>query len=584
MTRHSDKDNGHQHDNRRSRTSCPTVKQQALGMSDEYAENARKRKEERQRKEQHREDVEQAERQREAARRKNSAPKPPAVRDSESDDGGEDGDFTPNRDSDESSNDDGEELEDNGDDGEENPRRKARCATGTRPIAIAKTTVPSKPKAPLRRADEPPRFPTTAPNRQEGSQTHSGPSRSATPMNVSRSEGSGSHGPSETGVSPSSLFGPQERLLDVELPHRPSAIIDEEELEELRKEHKRKKKEKKEKEKRMKKAARRQAEAELQSSSSKSHKRKRSQSRSRDDEDSSSGTSSDGNSENHHSKRHKGRGRSNEEAKDKKERPSLGRIQNEDLRTLTTTAIPFFCASMVTNTPYPSLEDQDQAVADAWGYAEDKRDIRAKITRYSRSVILQRCSNVRSDVAQAAREVVSTYFGIGDVEGEDETREQQEKVSKLRENGTRFLYKDTENKKFFFQSPALQKVIRKAFFPDTRGLGIVFNKLFNPISAETLALVCTAVDHALDEYSSGSPKKKKFTEQDHYPRYCMYLKTVNAFGQACPGALRRILQEMHDTSRSQSGASAIANVTNLATMDEIARAAAEYDEMGYGDN
>ncbi len=33
------------------------------------------------------------------------------------------------------------------------------------------------------------------------------------------------------------------------------------------------------------------------------------------------------------------------------------------------------------------------------------------------------------------------HFGLGDVDGEDETRIQQEKVSKLREGGTRFLYK-----------------------------------------------------------------------------------------------------------------------------------------------
>ncbi|KLO14427.1 hypothetical protein SCHPADRAFT_903369 [Schizopora paradoxa] len=582
MTRHSDKNNGHQHDNRRSRTSCPTVKQQAL---DEYAENARKRKEERQKKDQHREDVEQAERQREAARRKNPAPASPAVRDSESDDGGDDGEFTPNPDAD-SSEGDGEELEDDEDDGEENPRRKARRATGTRPIALAKvhvqTTVQSKPKASLRRADEPPRLPTTAPNRQEGSQTHSGPSQSATPMSNSRSEGSGSRGLSETGVSPSSLFEPHERLLEVDSPRRPSVVINEDELEELQKEHKRKRKEKKEKEKRAEKALRKQAES--RSSSSKSHKRKRSQTRSRDDDDLNSGTSSDNDSITPHSKRQKERDRSDKDARDKKARPSLSRIPDENTRTLTTTAIPFFSACMVANTPYPSLDEQDQAVADAWGYAEDKKDIKARITRDSRSVILQRCSNVRSDVAQAAREVVSTYFGLGDVEGEDEALAQQEKVSKLRESGTRFLYKDTDDKKFLFQNPALQKVIRKAFFPDTRGLGVIFNKLFNPISAETLALVCTAVDHALEEYSSGSPKKKKFTEQDHFPRYCMYLKTINTFGQACPGALRRILQEMHDTSRGQSGAGAIANVTNLATMDEIARAAAEYDEMGYGDN
>ncbi|KLO13073.1 hypothetical protein SCHPADRAFT_904483 [Schizopora paradoxa] len=580
MTKHSRKQDGNQHDDRRSRTSCPTEKQQQL---DEYAANARKRKEEQQRKAQHREDVAQAERQRETARRKNLTPQlePSAVRDSDSDDG----EFAPNSDADNSS-DDGEELEDDDDDGEDNPRRKARRATGTRPIPLAKihtqTTVQSKPKAPLRRVEEPPPFPTAAPIHRESAQTHSGVSRSTTPMNSSRSEGSGSHGLSESGVSPSSLFEPQERLLVVEPLQNTGVIIDGDELEEIRKEHKRKKKEKKAKEKRMENALRKQAES--RSSDSKSHKRKKSRSRERDDADSRSGTSSDNESMKHHSKRQKGGGRSKEDAGDKKARPSLSRILDENTRTLTTTAIPFFSACMVANTPYPSLDEQDQAVADAWGYAEEKKDIKARITRDSRSVILQRCSNVRSDVAQAAREVVSTYFGLGDVEGEDETRAQQEKVLKLRESGTRFLYKDTDNKKFFFQNPALQKVVRKAFFPDTRGLGVVFNKLFNPISAETLALVCTAVDHALDEYSSGSPKKKKFTEQDHYPRYCMYLKTINTFGQACPGALRRILQEMHDMSRSQSGAGAIANVTNLATMDEIARAAAEYDEMGYGDN
>ncbi len=54
---------------------------------------------------------------------------------------------------------------------------------------------------------------------------------------------------------------------------------------------------------------------------------------------------------------------------------------------------------------------------------------------------MQRCSNVRSDVAQAARIAVQSHFGLGDVDGEDETRIQQEKVSKLREGGTRFLYK-----------------------------------------------------------------------------------------------------------------------------------------------
>ena len=34
--------------------------------------------------------------------------------------------------------------------------------------------------------------------------------------------------------------------------------------------------------------------------------------------------------------------------------------------------------------------------------------------------------------------------------------------------------------------------------------------------------------------------------------------------------------------RNQSGAGAITNITNLATMDEIARAAADYNATGFG--
>lgn len=54
---------------------------------------------------------------------------------------------------------------------------------------------------------------------------------------------------------------------------------------------------------------------------------------------------------------------------------------------------------------------------------------------------MQRTSNVRSDISQAARFVVQNHFGLGDVDGEDEVQSQIDKVSRLREGGTRFLYK-----------------------------------------------------------------------------------------------------------------------------------------------
>lgn len=69
------------------------------------------------------------------------------------------------------------------------------------------------------------------------------------------------------------------------------------------------------------------------------------------------------------------------------------------------------------------------------------------------------------------------------------------------------------------------------------------------MTSAAVSVNISQIDHALDEFSSGLAKKKKFTEQDQFVRYRMYLKTITTFGEACPAALRHILQEIHDTSR-----------------------------------
>lgn len=85
------------------------------------------------------------------------------------------------------------------------------------------------------------------------------------------------------------------------------------------------------------------------------------------------------------SKRQK-RSKGSSESEEKKARPSLGRIEDDDIRILTTVSIPFFSVLVATSTPYPSIEELDQAVVDAWEYAQNKKDVRARITDDSRAV------------------------------------------------------------------------------------------------------------------------------------------------------------------------------------------------------
>ncbi|KIJ63900.1 hypothetical protein HYDPIDRAFT_68131, partial [Hydnomerulius pinastri MD-312] len=106
--------------------------------------------------------------------------------------------------------------------------------------------------------------------------------------------------------------------------------------------------------------------------------------------------------------------------------------------------------------------------------------------------ILKRTSHVRGELKTKLRSLVGSFFGFHTHNSRDGMKRNRNLVESLKE-GSRFAYKDFENKRGIYKSDLLQLAVYDMWFANRNDEGVLYHEYFNPMPIETIALLLAAV-------------------------------------------------------------------------------------------
>ncbi|KAH9947423.1 hypothetical protein B0H21DRAFT_708439 [Amylocystis lapponica] len=245
--------------------------------------------------------------------------------------------------------------------------------------------------------------------------------------------------------------------------------------------------------------------------------------------------------------------------------PPSGRPKAQDykdeVKELLIRAIREFEWRIYTINPFPDAEQQATWAQEAWNTACRVRNgtHTYELTERMMTIIKARKSNTRSDIIKAVRPIVQQTYGFintGDKKS-DQARENIRIYLRLMDDSM-FLYKDNGDtsgeRSGYAEHPIVSKLIYTCFFTDKNAVGIQYPRHFDPIGLTTLALIFAAIEHSIEEWSSGVQFKVAFREEDTKTTFQSYRKGLQNWEALDKGITRKIRKKWHDRARRASGA------------------------------
>ncbi|KAJ7916620.1 hypothetical protein B0H13DRAFT_2323232 [Mycena leptocephala] len=110
---------------------------------------------------------------------------------------------------------------------------------------------------------------------------------------------------------------------------------------------------------------------------------------------------------------------------------------------------------------------------------------------------------------------------------------------------------DTDNLTGYAGNTIIKDGIRTIWFKTKAGRGIVYTKYFTPISLVTLALVFTAIEFCLWEYSTGRFQQAIFDEVANKERYDIHLQDLTEWAALKPSVTNVIFHKCTTSAEPQ---------------------------------
>ncbi|OBZ69717.1 hypothetical protein A0H81_10480 [Grifola frondosa] len=229
------------------------------------------------------------------------------------------------------------------------------------------------------------------------------------------------------------------------------------------------------------------------------------------------------------------------------------------VKSLLIEAIRIFECFLYTINPFPNPQETGEWVREIWRMVcaarEDPQQY--ELTDRMIQLIITRKSNARGDVVDLARTLTpkAYHFQAGDKKNTE--RKNLQCYRELTDDSA-FHYKTfdavSDTRSGFSQHPYIFELIQKAFFKNTRSLGVEFRKYFDPIPMVTIAFVLTAISANINEWSTGKHIQTHFRESDQKDIYLNYLGDLQRWEKSAPQVVTNIRKKWHDRARRIAGA------------------------------
>ncbi|KAJ6545256.1 hypothetical protein B0H19DRAFT_1167267, partial [Mycena capillaripes] len=186
----------------------------------------------------------------------------------------------------------------------------------------------------------------------------------------------------------------------------------------------------------------------------------------------------------------------------------------------------------------------------AWDDACEEFGERLPLMPTIAKLITNRGPHSRGELKTKIKPLAEAMLGFKSGHSKNTIAFNRDLAEKLKE-GTRFAYKDVEQKKGLFKAPILQKGANAIYFANRRDKGITHPAYFNPFLLRGLAGLLAVVDNAIDEYATGIRTDVPFTANEYRSIYENHVKCLELFAEhtAKYQLLDKILVRMHNIGR-----------------------------------
>ncbi|KAI6001460.1 hypothetical protein EDD15DRAFT_2478579 [Pisolithus albus] len=200
-------------------------------------------------------------------------------------------------------------------------------------------------------------------------------------------------------------------------------------------------------------------------------------------------------------------------------------------------------------------------------------------------IVTSRGSQVRGQLKTKLRPLVEAIFGFHSSQSKSAIKKNRS-LAEGPKDGSNFAFKhmsaDENERRGFLKAPLIQKIINTMWFANKHDDGIRFHKYFMPIPYPALALVLTAIECCIDEWSTGTRTDIPFTIQEYRTTYDSHPKCLQAFAEAMKtyDVLPSICRRLYEVGRIHSGAAPLTAPTEVTVSAQIIATAIKEHEEG----
>ncbi|KAG2097755.1 uncharacterized protein F5147DRAFT_714810 [Suillus discolor] len=250
------------------------------------------------------------------------------------------------------------------------------------------------------------------------------------------------------------------------------------------------------------------------------------------------------------------------------------------------TACSIYQCLIVTQAPFPdSVAAETKLAKEAWREACQLKGVDVKLTPSVVDMLLKRASHVRGELKMKMRPLTASFHGFRSSNSMEVIRSNRDLAERLK-IGSIFVFKDPSSKSGIYKTELLQQGINSMWFLNRSDEGVIYHKYFDPIPIKTIALVLTAIECCVDEWSQGIKEDIKFTSAGYGAVYNHHLSSLQRFDErtAPYKLLSKIHINLHDTARFHTGVASLIplSATSQAHIDDAAfeDAIREYQREG----
>ncbi|KAF9457578.1 hypothetical protein BDZ94DRAFT_1272833 [Collybia nuda] len=227
----------------------------------------------------------------------------------------------------------------------------------------------------------------------------------------------------------------------------------------------------------------------------------------------------------------------------------------EPVPTLLLKVIREYSASIWACHPFPSQQQQGGWANSMW-YNVSRQDPEGAyvLTERMRKLITSRGSHARGYLKDKICPLVGPAYGFKTLTDKPAIIAKNLKIYTSLISNSSFHYKDPCSLSGYCGHSIILDAVRGIWFNNQAAPGLEFSSYFSPIRIVSLALILTAIEFCIQEFSTGRFVQAVFDEKDNKLRFEAHLQDLMEWAELKPDITDKILQKMHDRCRKGTGA------------------------------